>query len=84
MLPCIAMVAVSQEKSNDFEPNGKPLALIFTNFHTDFMENNTTPEFGITRAYLGYEYDFSENWYAKVVFDVGNPGVGKQRQKLLI
>lgn len=77
LLQGVVNVAVSQEKPNDFEPSGNPLALIFTNFHTDFMENSTTPAFGITRAYLGYEYDFSENWYGKVVFDVGNPGAGK-------
>ena len=72
----IVATGLSQE-SNDFKPNGKPLALIFTNFHTSFTESSTMPAFEITRAYLGYEYNFSRDWYAKVVFDVGDPGVGK-------
>ncbi len=69
----------SQDTSEEFKPNGKPLALIFTNFHTDFMDNSTYPAFEITRAYLGYEYHFSPEWYAKIVYDVGDPGVGKHQ-----
>ena len=26
---------------------------------------------------MGYEYNFSTEWYGKVVLDVGNPGAGK-------
>ncbi len=63
----------SQESSEEFTPNGKPLALIFSNFHTAISNGETMPEFENTRAYLGYEYNFSKEFYAKVVFDVGNP-----------
>lgn len=66
----------SQESKEEFKPNGKPLALIFTNFNTTFSGEETTPEFENTRAYLGYEYNFSKEFYAKVVFDVGNPKDG--------
>ena len=71
-----AAIGFTQESSNKFEPNGKPLALIFTNFHTASSNGETVPAFENTRAYLGYEYNFSENFYAKVVFDVGNPKDG--------
>ncbi len=69
-------ITSSQDKKEEFKPNGKPLALIFTNFHTSTTGGETTPEFENTRAYLGYEYNFSKQWYAKVIFDVGNPGAG--------
>lgn len=68
--------AFGQEPTEEFKPNGKPLALVFTNFHTATTDGTTTPEFENTRAYLGYEYNFSPNFYAKVVFDVGNPKDG--------
>ena len=53
-----ASMAISQEKSEDFKPNGKPIALIFTNFNTSFSDGENTKAFEITRAYLGYEYNF--------------------------
>lgn len=67
----------SQSSTDQFKPHGKPLALIFSNFHTTFKDNENFSQFQIRRAYLGYEYNFSENWYGKLVLDVGNPGVGK-------
>lgn len=75
----IINVTFSQEKSEDFKPNGKPLALIFTNFHSDFTDGETLPFFEITRAYLGYEYNFSKQWYAKTTLDVGDPEAGKHQ-----
>ncbi|MDX8338156.1 hypothetical protein SLH46_03105 [Draconibacterium sp. IB214405] len=76
----ISIAAFSQEKTEEFKPNGKPLALIFTNFHTALSDGETASEFENTRAYLGYEYNFSEDFYAKVVFDVGDPKDGGGHQ----
>lgn len=75
-MPGILATGFSQNSTDEFKPNGKPLALIFTNFHTESSDGETMPEFEITRAYLGYEYNFSKEWYAKVVLDVGNPKAG--------
>ena len=75
-IPGLLSVAYSQEKTDDFKPNGKPLALIFTNFNTSFSDGETMKRFEITRAYLGYEYNFSKEFYAKLVLDVGDPKVG--------
>ncbi len=75
-LAIFATMAFSQEESEEFKPNGKPIALIFTNFNTSFSDGETTKAFEITRAYLGYEYNFSKEWYAKLVLDVGDPKVG--------
>lgn len=76
ILAVLAPLAKGQEKTEEFKPNGKPLALIFTNFNTTFSDGETHPSFEITRAYLGYEYNFSKEFYAKVVFDVGDPKAG--------
>ena len=72
----IFTVAFGQKEFDDFKPNGKPLALIFTNFNTAFSDGETHPTFEITRAYLGYEYHFSKELYAKIILDVGDPKVG--------
>ena len=67
----------SQNSTSDFKTNGKPLILIFSDFHTTFSGETTSPVFEITRAYLGYEHKFSNRWNGKVVFDVGDPKAGK-------
>jgi len=76
IIPGIFSVAFSQEKTDDFKPNGKPLALIFTNFNTEFVDGESLKKFEITRAYLGYEYNFSKELYAKIILDVGDPKAG--------
>ena len=76
LIPGIFTTAFSQEKTDDFKPHGKPLALIFTNFNTAFSDGETSKSFEITRAYLGYEYNFSKEFYAKLILDVGDPKVG--------
>ncbi|WP_340111514.1 hypothetical protein [Maribellus mangrovi] len=76
VMTTIITAGFSQEKPEEFKPNGKPLALIFTNFNTSFSDGESTKSFEITRAYLGYEYNFSKEWYAKLVLDVGDPKVG--------
>lgn len=77
---CMTTNVFSQEKSEEFKPSGKPFALIFTNFHTTSSDGETLTEFENTRAYLGYEYNFSKEFYAKVVFDVGDPNDGGNLQ----
>lgn len=66
----------AQENTDDFKPNGKPIVLIFPNFNTEFTDGEAHPEFGITRAYLGYEYNFSKQFYAKLVMDFDDPKAG--------
>ena len=72
----IFAVAFGQNETENNKPNGKPLALIFTNFNTSFSDGETHPAFEITRAYLGYEYNFSNEMYAKIILDVGDPKAG--------
>lgn len=74
----ISLIATgyAQENIEYFKPNGKPIVLIFPNFNTKFSDGKTHPEFGLTRAYLGYEYNFSKQFYAKIVMDFGDPKAG--------
>ena len=76
LITIFAIKGFSQE-TNEFQPGGKPLALVFANFNTAFSDGETAKAFEITRTYLGYEYNFSKQWYAKVVFDVGDPKAGE-------
>ncbi len=61
------------QKSDDgsnFKPNGKPLVTIFSDFRYSVQDGKTNPAFEISRAYFGYQYNFSPNFSTKVVFDV--------------
>ena len=51
----------------------------FNGCKISFSDGETMPTFEITRAYLGYEYNFSKEWYAKAVLDVGDPEAGKHQ-----
>jgi len=71
--------AISQDKPAEqeepFKPYGKPIITVFANGHTIFQDGNSNSGFQLTRGYLGYEYNFSENFSGKVVFDIGNVGL---------
>jgi hypothetical protein len=68
----MAFSGYSQEE--DFEPSGKPFARIFANFHTGITGSATDQAaFELVRGYLGYEYNFSPDFYAKINLDVGSP-----------
>jgi len=62
----------SQE--NDFVPTGKPFATIFANFHQGITGSaKDEAAFELVRGYIGYEYNFSPEFYAKINVDVGSP-----------
>lgn len=60
--------------AQEFKPSGKPEALIFTNFNSTTSNNLTLNKFEITRAYFGYNYNFSKEFSGRVVFDFVTPG----------
>lgn len=64
-------------EDSEFIPSGSPFAKIYTNAHTQVSEQKNETAFEITRAYLGYEYEFSKNFSAKINLDFGNPESGK-------
>ncbi len=69
----------AQEKEL-FEPSGKPIFRIFSNYHSSFSEGETFNAFEITRAYLGYKYHFNQNWNGRLIFDVGDPEDGGKHE----
>lgn len=61
-------------QDDTFEPSGSPFAVIYANFHqgiTDAARDESA--FELVRGYIGYEYTFSPNFYAKINLDIGSP-----------
>ncbi len=73
-----AIASIAQNEKQEFQPNGKPLILVFSNFHTNFTDGESSSAFEVQRAYLGYEHSFSEEFSGKVVLDVADPGNGSK------
>lgn len=71
---CFVLTAMSQ--TDGFKPGGKPFMKIFSNYHTTFSDGESASAFELSRVYLGYEYNFNENFSAKANIDVADPGVG--------
>jgi len=62
----------SQE--NNQKSKGKAFATIYTNFHQGIIGSATEESaFELERGYIGYEYNFSDEFYAKINVDVGSP-----------
>ncbi|MGC9150651.1 MAG: hypothetical protein ACP5F6_02660 [Microbacter sp.] len=55
-----------------FKPSGKPIVTIFTDFTSTTSNGKTNNAFELSRAYFGYGYHFSRNFYGKIVLDVAN------------
>jgi opacity protein-like surface antigen len=61
-------------KDTSFTPSGKPIIQFFGNFNYNPTQDVTKRlGFYITRAYLGYEYQFSKQFIGKIVIDAGRP-----------
>jgi hypothetical protein len=61
-------------QGNEFVPSGKAFATIFVNFHQGITGSaKDEAAFELDRGYLGYEYNFSPEFYAKINVDVGSP-----------
>ena len=73
----VALFTNAQETPEVFKPSGKPIIRVFSNAHTSFADGESQSAFELTRVYLGYEHQFSKEFSGTVVYDVGNPGVGK-------
>ncbi len=61
-------------QDESFVPSGKPFATIYANFHRGITGGATDEAaFELVRGYIGYEYQFSPEFYAKINVDVGSP-----------
>lgn len=63
---------------------GKPVVLIFSNIHSNFSKEGHAEAFELTRAYLGYEYNFNRNFSGAAVLDVADPGTGGLQMTAII
>lgn len=68
---------LSGQETDGFKPGGKPEARVFSSFGTTFSDGESHTKFDVTRAYLGYSYNFSKTLSGRVVYDFADPGVGK-------
>ncbi len=73
LLLCAAPSFVYSQE-NEFVPSGKAFATIFANFHQGITGSaKDEAAFELARGYIGYEYNFSPEFYAKINVDVGSP-----------
>jgi hypothetical protein len=79
----ISGITVAQSETQ-FIPSGKPHALIFSDFNYTFNKGGDNKAFELTRAYLGYEYNFSRNISSRITFDIADPGVGGLQMTALV
>ncbi|MFZ2287696.1 MAG: hypothetical protein WAV93_11975 [Bacteroidales bacterium] len=63
----------------EFKPGGKMEVRIFTGLYTTFSDGENHTKFDVTRAYMGYGYNFSKTLSGRIVYDVADPGVGKMK-----
>jgi len=60
------------EQKNPFA-DGKPVGLMFSNFHVGLNKGASPTAFEVTRAYLGYEFQMNKNFSSKILIDIGSP-----------
>ena len=68
---------MSAQEAEAFKPGGKPEVRIFTSLNSAFTDGENHTKFDLTRAYLGYNYNFTKNLSGRIVYDAANPTVGK-------
>ncbi len=72
LLLFISKFTFSQE--TEFQPTGNAFGTIFANFHKGITGTAVDEAaFELVRAYIGYEYFLSPEFYAKVNVDIGSP-----------
>ncbi|MFO7828768.1 MAG: hypothetical protein R6V23_09130 [Bacteroidales bacterium] len=62
----------SQDEIN-FTPSGYFYGTIFSNFHYQLDANRNESAFEVQRAYLGYNYNLTENYSVNIKLDIGSP-----------
>lgn len=76
------MSAMAQNEKESFNPSGKVIMRIFSNFNTTITDGSTTSAFQFERSYFGYQYEFSKELSARVLFDVTVPKEKNQEMTL--
>jgi hypothetical protein len=60
-------------KAQVTQPKGTPVMQIITDFHLDLNDTAKTTGFGISRAYLGYNYQADDHFTCRMVLNIGTP-----------
>ncbi len=80
VIPVVAVLLspfrANSQKGKDFIPDGKPVIQVFSDFRTSFSRGENENRVEITRAFLGYSYNFSPLFSGRITFDAGDPSVG--------
>ena len=75
----VASASLNGQDPLEFKPGGKMEVRIFTGLYSTFSDGENHTKFDVTRAYLGYGYNFSKTLSGRIVYDVADPGVGKMK-----
>lgn len=59
-------------KTTEFVPNGNMIGKVFANAHYDFTDKANHTAMEITRAYFGYNYNFTKKVSGVVMMDIGS------------
>ena len=70
VIQLVFYTAFSQDKKLFFDKL-KPIVQVFGTASYDF--ENTRYSYGFGRAHLGFQYQFNEDWSAKIIIDRGRP-----------
>lgn len=74
--------AFAQNNENIFEPGGKPIITVFSNFYAGLSNGNRSSAFEVNRAYLGYSYQLTPTIEVIVKLDIGSPGDQSQYARI--
>jgi opacity protein-like surface antigen len=59
--------------SQTFDPQGKAITEIFTDFHLNLNDTSKTSGFGLNRAYLGYNFTPDKHFSGTIIVNAGKP-----------
>ncbi len=68
----VLLSTINLYSQEEFIPSGKAFATIFANFHQG-ISGTDEAAFELVRGYIGYEYNLSPEFYAKINVDIGSP-----------
>jgi hypothetical protein len=74
----LSLTGCMASEPTTFKPNGKPVVVVFTDFRVQSTGSKTNTAFELSRAYLGYVYNFSPYFSTKAVLDITDKNNGYQ------
>lgn len=81
LLLCSSFAYSAEE--DGFKPNGRVVGRLYANAHFGLTEGESDDKaIEVTRAFLGYEYNLSPSYYAKVLLDIGSPDDASNYSKI--